>query len=173
MQLAIELSLFFSFHFLHSKCHQPSLPNRHVTLKKASDSQTLIFFSGTLGMYEILSGPVSLKTMLFRSPWPPWKVPRPVCATSQFSVSARQDCCYMELYLLKASISFLPFSLLHFDFFRWETSIPSSEVTGVQHSLTRGQAVQQPKVSVLGTLNIGMASEFIWCFCLLFHSELG
>lgn len=86
MQLATKLSLFFSFHFLHSKCHQPSLPNRHVTLKKASDSQTLIFFSSTLGMYEILSGPVSLKTMLFSSPWPPWKVPRPVCATSRFSV---------------------------------------------------------------------------------------
>lgn len=44
LQLAVEISWFCSPHFLHSKCHQPSLPDSHVTLKKASDSQTLIFF---------------------------------------------------------------------------------------------------------------------------------
>lgn len=44
LQLAVEISWFCSPHFLHSKCHQPSLPDSHVTLKKASESQTLIFF---------------------------------------------------------------------------------------------------------------------------------
>lgn len=54
--------------------------------------------------------------MLFRSSWLYWKAPRTVCATSQFSVSARQGCCHLEPHLLQASISFLAFSLLHPDF---------------------------------------------------------
>lgn len=95
-----DILFFFSFHFPHSKCHQPSLPDSHVTLKKASDSQTLIFFSSTLGMYKTLSGPASVRTTLFRFPWLPWTAPRTLRATSQPPISARQGHCHPEPHLL-------------------------------------------------------------------------